>query len=165
MRGRLAEPNDFRTPPLIVREANRAALRIWGQPIGFDRAVSAANRIPGIPFNSRWPQVGSSGVDLFEQSDWHQFVNFVHVPFALLPRLLAFIPRTNSRVVLLAPLIHGRTWTPKTLPGAPGVVHRIIYSPGESPLLAHRSAHPTEKFRGAYAVVFFDFTHRTGAAT
>jgi hypothetical protein len=165
MRGRFVEPNDFRTPPLVFQEANRVAVQLWGQPIGFDRAASAANRLADLPFNSLWPQVGSVGIDLFRQTDWHLYINFVHVPFAMLPRLLAFLPSTKARVVLLAPLIHKRSWTPKVLPGAPGVIHRIIYSPGESPLLAHRTALPTERFRGAYAVVFFDFPGKSDTAT
>ena len=157
-RGRFIEPNDFRTPPLVVHEVNRVATQLWGGPLQFDRAASAFNALPGMKFNSLWPQVGSSGVDMFKQTDWAQYINFVHVSFAILPRLLAFLPSTSARVAVLVPLIHARQWTPKTLPGAPGVVHRIVYAPGSSPLLAHRCKNPTETFKGQYAVVFFDFS-------
>ena len=157
-RGRFVEPNDYRTPPLVVHEANRVATQLWGGPLQFDRAASAFNALPGMKFNSLWPQVGSAGVDMFKQSDWAQYINFVHVSFTVLPRLLAFLPSTKARVAVLVPLIHARQWTPSTLPGAPGVVHRLVYAPGSSPLLAHRSKHPTETFNGQYAVVFFDFT-------
>ena len=157
-RGRFLEPNDFRTPPCVVTAASSVARRLWGRPLTFDRAASANNAIPGLPFNSLWPQPGHSGVDLFEQNNWHLHINFVHVPFALLPRLLAFLPSTRSRAVVLVPVIHGRSWTPKTLPGAPGFVHRVVYSPADSPLLAHYSSAPTETFRGRYALVFFDFS-------
>ena len=156
-RGRFVEPNDFRTPPLVIHEVNRVASQLWGGPLQFDRAASAYNALPGMKFNSLWPQVGSSGVDMFKQTDWAQYLNFVHVSFAILPRLLAFLPSTGAKVAVLVPLIHGRQWTPKTLPGAPGVVHRLVYAPGSSPLLAHRCKNPTETFKGQYAVVFFDF--------
>ena len=156
-RGRFLEPNDFRTPPCVVAAANSMARRLWGSPLTFDRAASANNALPGLPFNSLWPQPGHSGVDLFEQTDWNLHINFVHVPFALLPRLLAFLPSTGSKAVVLAPVIHGRSWMPKTLPGAPGFVHRVVYSPSDSPLLAHYSNAPTETFKGRYALVFFDF--------
>ena len=152
------EPNSFRTPLKVFTHADRVARTIWGSPITFDRAASAANALPGLPFNSLWPQPGSAGVDLFAQDDWEHHINFIHVPFATLPRLLAFLPTTNSRAVVLAPMIHGRSWSHKILPGAPGFVHRLVYSPADSPLLAHISSAPTETFKGTYAVVFFDFT-------
>ena len=157
-RGRFLEPNDYRTPAAVIQAANKTAHALWGRPLSFDRAASANNAIPGLPFNSLWPQPGHSGVDLFTQTNWHLHINFVHVPFALLSRLLAFLPSTKSRAVVLAPIIYGRSWMPKTLPGAPGFVHRIVYSPADSPLLAHYSNAPTETFRGRYALVFFDFS-------
>ena len=157
-RGRFVEPNDFRTPAAVVQHANDMAMALWGKPLTFDRAASANNAIPGLPFNSLWPQPGSAGIDLFEQTDWHLHINFVHVPFSLLARLLAFLPSTKSRAVVLTPVIHGRTWMHKTLPGAPGFVHRTLYSPADSPLLAHHSSAPTEVFRGSYALIFFDFS-------
>jgi hypothetical protein len=158
MRGRFREPNNFRTPPVVVQQANAISLQLWGAPLQFDRAASAKNALPGMKFNSLWPQVGSSGVDLFSQKDWPHYINFVHVPFALLPRLFAFLPSTRSRVAVLVPIAHARSWTPRTLPGAQGFVHRLVYRPSASPLLAHRSDHPTETFRGSYAVVFLDFS-------
>ena len=158
LRGRFMEQHDFRTPPLVVKQANKVAMRLWGRPLDFDRAASAKNALPGMKFNSLWPQPGSAGVDLFEQHDWQRHINFVHLPFAQIPRLLAFLPSTESRVAVLVPLAHARTWTPKTLPGAPGFVHRIVYAPSASPLLAHRSQDPSRLFRGHYAVVFFDFS-------
>ena len=157
-RGRFVEPNDYRTPSVVVQHANDMALSLWGRPLTFDRAASANNALPGLPFNSLWPQPGSAGIDLFEQKDWQSQINFVHVPFSVLPRLLAFLPTTQSKAVVLAPVIHGRTWMHKTLPGAPGFVHRILYSPADSPLLAHHSNAPTETFRGSYALIFFDFS-------
>lgn len=159
-RGRFVEPNDYRTPPLIVTEANKMAIHLWGRPLEFDRAASAFNALPGMKFNSLWPQIGSSGINLFEQQDWPQYINFVHVAFSVLPRLITFLPSTKARVAVLAPMVHARQWTPKTLPGAPGVVHRMLYAPGSSPLLAHRSKCPTEMFRGRYAVIFFDFSDK-----
>ena len=96
-------------------------------------------------------------MDLFAQKDWPHYINFVHVPFALVPRLLAFLPFTASRAAVLVPVAHARAWTPKTLMGARGVVHRMVYRPSASPLLAHRARNPTETFNGSYAVVFFDF--------
>lgn len=158
LRGRFVEQHDYRTPPLVVRQANKVARRLWGRPLEFDRAASAKNALPGMKFNSLWPQPGSSGVDLFEQQDWHRYINFVHLPFAQIQRLLAFLPTTRSKVAVLVPMIHARVWTPKTLPGAPGFVHRMIYSPSASPLLAHRSQHPSRVFRGRYAVIFYDFS-------
>ena len=134
------------------------ALNLWGRHLEFDRAASAWNALPGMKFNSLWPQVGSEGVDMFKQNDWDQYINFVHVSFAAIPRLLAFLPSTRSRTAVLVPVIHARQWTPKTLLGAPGVIHRLLYAPSESPLLAHKCKNPTEKFRGQYAVVFFDFS-------
>ena len=116
-----------------------------------------------MKFNSLWPQVGSAGVNLFRQTDWQEYVNFVHLPFGQLPRLFAFLPSTKAKVVVLAPMIFARQWTPSTLPGAPGLIHRIIYSPGASPLLAHRCRNPTEQFRGRYVVLFFDFTGHSTA--
>ena len=108
--GRLVEPNDFRrTPAAVILHANSVATSIWGRPLTFDRAASANNAIPGLPFNSLWPQPGSAGVNLFLQKDWHAHINFVHVPFALLHRLHTFLPSTRSKAVVLAPVIHGRT--------------------------------------------------------
>ena len=40
-RGRFVEPNDYRTPPLIVTEANKMAIHIWGRPLEFDRTTPA----------------------------------------------------------------------------------------------------------------------------
>ena len=68
-RGRFVEPNDYGTPPLIVTEANKMAIHLWGRPLEFDRAASAFNALPGMKFNSLWPQIGSSGINLFEQQD------------------------------------------------------------------------------------------------
>ena len=117
------------------------------------------NALPGMRFNSLWHQRGSSGIALFTQTDWPHYINFVHLPFGKLPRFFAFLPSTAARVVVLAPMIFARQWTPQTLPGAPGLRHRVIYAPGASPLLAHRSKHPTETFRGRYALLFYDFYH------
>ena len=151
-------PNNFRTPPLVAHQCNMVSMRLWGRPLQFDRAASAQNALPGMRFNTLWPQPGSSGVDLFEQTDWHKYTNFVHLPFASLPRLLAFLPSTKAKVAVLVPIIHARSWTPKTLPGAPGFLHRLVYKPSASPLLAHRSHSPDRNFRGSYAVVFYDFS-------
>ena len=93
-------------------------MHLWGKPLEFDRAASALNALPGMKFNSRWPQIGSAGVDMFRQGDWHRYVNFVHVAFGQLPRLLAFLPKTKARTAVLVPVIHARQWTPRTLPGA-----------------------------------------------
>ena len=164
-RGRLVEPNDFCTPPLVIQEAHRVSRWLWGRPLSFDRAASALNALPGMLFNSLWPQVGSAGIDLFRQTDWGDHTNFVHLPFGQLPRLFAFLPSTRAKAVVLAPMIYARQWTPMTLPGAPGLIHRVIYSPGISPLLTHRSKHPSEMFRGQYALLFYDFSGPRTAET
>ena len=51
-RDRFVDPNDFRTPAIVVRHANDMATTLWGRPLTFDRASSANNGIPGLPFNS-----------------------------------------------------------------------------------------------------------------
>ena len=124
----------------------------------FDRAASAMNALPGMLFNSLWHQRGTSGIDLFKQRDWPPHINFVHLPFGQLPRFFAFMPTTRARVVVLAPMVYVRQWTPLTLSGAPGLLHRVVYAPGASPLLAHRCKNPTETFRGRYVILFYDFT-------
>ena len=157
-RGRIHE-NEFATPALVFFAASDVAVKLWGRTFSFDRAASWRNVMPPgpglkLPFCSRWPQPGSSG-DLFNSSSWAAHVNWCHAPFAIMGRLLNFLPSTLSRVAVIVPVAQSFAWTPLALPGACGVRHRLVYRPSCPEFSLHGRL--TNSFRGSYAVVFFDF--------
>ena len=134
-RSRWRDPHDSATPPEVFRAANNIAVSTWGRPISFDRQASHLNVMPppgmgpSLPFNSLWHQPGSHGVDMFLQPrwSWQSHINFIHPARPTVGRVLAFLPATASRAVVVFPayLASGAWWSPYASVGGPGIVHSV----------------------------------------
>lgn len=132
-RSRWVDTYDERTPTPVFLAANEMALRTWGKGVSFDRQASHLNAMPPhelgykLPFNAQWNQPGCSGVDMFLQpaSSWQAHVNFIHPAAPTVGRLLAFLPATQSRAIVVIPLrlVDGASWWSNMVRlGGPGVV-------------------------------------------
>ena len=127
-RSRLSIPHDERSPPEVVREANRIANQCWGGDLSFDQTAShrSAISVKGrrLPFNAICMQPGASGVDTFLCTEsWAGNLNYVFPPFPMLGRLITYLPSTKSRAVVAIkrPVPHA-WWSFAIQPCAPGVV-------------------------------------------
>lgn len=128
-RSRWTDRHAERSPVSVFNEANAIAIRLWRRPISFDRAASHGNAmppdpsLPPLPFNSRHFTPGTSGVDMFLQTNWRQHINYVFPPSPVVGRLLGFLPSTRSRsIVIFREPVASTWWTPMTSPNAAGVV-------------------------------------------
>ena len=131
-RSRWKDVHGQRTPPLVFAAAQDAALAAWGRPISFDRQASHLNAMPPegwgprLPFNALWLQPGCYGVDMFLQppSSWQRHVNFIHPAEPTIGRVLAFLPSTMARAIVVFPaeLSAGAWWANWARVGGPGVL-------------------------------------------
>ena len=164
-----------RTPAPVFAVAQQLAIETWGLPISFDRQASHLNVMPpegqgpALPFNSRWLQPGSAGVDMFLQplASWARHINFIHPAAPTLARVVTFLPRTYSRSIVVSPinLVRNQWWSSWVTPGSPGVVTTtsvdsffvvvLDYSlRSDNPLCAERWAHTCHtRMRAAYPIL------------
>lgn len=75
-----------------------------GDTCTIDRFATNSNAI--LPrFNSYFYELGSGGVDCFAQTDFNDHINWMHPPFAVVNRCIAFLRRHYhlARCVLIVP--------------------------------------------------------------
>ena len=151
-RSRWRDVHDQRTPTNVVAAADRLATQLWSRPLSFDRMATNLNAVVSpstrvrLPFNSRWLQPGSSGVNVFVQppSEWAQHINFLHPPTPMIGRVLSFLPATRSRSIVVFPETVGRGhwWSPWTQLGQHGVVATSVTCGFVLLAVDHRRRHP-----------------------
>ena len=114
-RSRLVIPFDQRFTQKVVDRANQMARRMWGKKLSFDQTAShkSAVKVDGLrlPFKAFCWQPGASGVDTFLQhQSWIQNINYVYPPKPMTGRMVAFLPYTQARSILVLPLLVGNAW-------------------------------------------------------
>ena len=111
-----------------------------------------------LPFNSYYVQPYSSGRDAFHQ-DWRGWVNWAHPPHHLVGRVIGLIRRQHAVAAVLLPMGARALWSSAAVEGAEGVKHVFRFNPR---LACNRMVgkHTPCKWRGNFAVVFFDFRCR-----
>ena len=130
-RSRLEDTHGHSTSKACFARADAIARRLWHRSISFDRMATPDNVMPpkgmgpSLPFNSRWRQPGSAGVDMFAQhiDSWRGNINFVHPPVPLIGRVCSFLSATDSRSIVIVPehLVHKSWWASYVLPASPHV--------------------------------------------
>ena len=99
-----ADRGDWRLAPECFRRLDQR----WGAHT-VDRFAAESNAL--LPrFNTAWAQPGSEGVDAFAQANWRQENNWCNPPWALLPRLAAFLRKTGAAATVIAPDWPAQAW-------------------------------------------------------
>ena len=160
---RVRDVYGLRTPAAVFDLADELAVDTWGTRISFDRMASHLNAMPPsrsaprLPFNSRWMQPGSAGVDMFLQPlhSWRAHVNFIHPPEPMVARVLTFIPRTMSRAVVAFPTsFRGHQWWSNwASPAGPGVVH-CVHKDGFLVLVIDHTPRSSLAYASYHAFIF-----------
>ena len=137
---------------------------MFGRGFQFDRFSSFETAMPAdgrrkLPFNSYYIQPFSSGRDALRQN-WFGWVNWCHPPHHLVGRAISLMCRQRAVGVVVLPLGARQLWSSAAQPGAEeGVVHRFTFNP-RLPVNQLVGKKTPCKWRGRFAVVFFDFRLR-----
>lgn len=91
----------------IFWEANAIAISMWGSGFTCDRFASTRQLQPinchiKLPFNSRFYQPYSAGVDALAQH-WSGEINWVNAPYALVDRVYALIKAQQAVAAIVVP--------------------------------------------------------------
>ena len=162
---RLVDDCSFWLPAELFWKANDMACALWGVGFQFDRTSAVAVAQPvnlrfKLPYNARWLDPGSSGLDALRQQ-WSGWVNFCNPPFCLLGRLLVLIERQQAVAAIVVPLGARQEWSAKVARDARGVVARLVYRPADPGLsMQGPGGERSASYKGEYAVVFFDHRPR-----
>lgn len=116
---------EWHAPALLFWRAQQLAVRTWGSGITFDRFASTKLSQPidcgrRLPFNTRFRQPHSSGVDAFQQR-WSGHINWVNAPFVLLNRIFDLLEAQEAVAVVVVPLRTSHRWSGRVRQGAMGL--------------------------------------------
>ena len=163
---RVVDHCNFAMPMQLFWRANAIASRLWGRGFQFDRFSSFETAMPmdgrrKLPFNSYYVQPYSSGRDAFHQ-DWRGWVNWAHPPHHLVGRVISLLRRQHAVGAVALPMGARALWSSAAVEGAEGVKHVFRFNPR---LACNRMVgkHTPCRWRGNFAVVFFDFRRRHNA--
>lgn len=109
MLSRIRDPSNFAVAPWALRTIQeRFGTLTW------DRFASAANHLPGLPYNSLYMDPTSAGVDALSQpaACWRRHLNWLNPPWRLILKTLVKVRETRARAVLLAPVWRTAPWWP-----------------------------------------------------
>jgi hypothetical protein len=87
-----------------------AYLDLFG-PHTIDRFASALNRQGDLPYNSRFHDVGSTGVDALAQK-WRNEINWVNPDFSLIDDVLALVVAQWATATIIVPDWRSQAWWP-----------------------------------------------------
>ena len=160
---RLVDHFNFSLPMRLFWRANAIAKRLWGRGFQFDRFSSFETAMPldcrrKLPFNSFYLQPYSSGRDALQQN-WRGWVNWAHPPHHMVGRVIGLLRRQNAVAAVVLPMGARALWSSAAVEGAEGVGHVFRFNPRlpSNQLIGKRT--PC-KWRGDFAIVFFDFRLR-----
>ena len=157
---RIIDNCDFSAAGGLFWEANAIAISIWGSGFTCDRFASARQLQPinchwKLPFNSRFYQPYSAGVDALAQH-WSGEVNWVNAPYALVDRVYALIKAQQAVAAIVVPR-RDRRWLHIFRKEATGVVHRWDLEGGDPRCQMVGGAQLVPPCRKGLSVVFLDF--------
>lgn len=163
---RVIDRCDFSAPARLFWEANDLAFSLWGTGFTVDRFASTRQVQPvdcpwKLPFNSRFHQPFSSGVDALAQR-WDGEVNWVNPPFSMVERVYALVRAQQAVAALVVPR-DDRRWRNIFRREATGVVHRWDIKGGDPRCQMVGGTETIPPSRRGLSVVFLDF--RRGPAT
>ena len=147
-RSRWSDTHGDATPAAVFAFASALAQRLWGRPLSIDRMASHMNVMPPpgmgkkLPFNSKWAQPGTHGVDMFVQppKSWRDHINFIHPARPAVGRVITFLTATRSRTVVVTPEagVPSSWWSTWAMPGGPGVVESHLVNGFRVTAVDHR---------------------------
>ena len=151
---------DFSAPAGLFWAANKLAASIWGSGFTVDRFASARQVQPvncpwKLPFNSRFYQPFSSGVDALAQH-WGGEVNWVNAPYSMIERVYALLKAQRAAAALVVPR-GDRRWRHIFRREAEGVAHRWDIEGGDPRCQMVGGVHEVPPSRKGLSVVFLDF--------
>ena len=162
---RVMDHFNFAVPMHLFWRANAIAVRLWGRGFQFDRFSSFETAMPmdgrrKLPFNSYYLQPYSSGRDALQQN-WRGWINWAHPPHHLVGRVVGLLRRQQAVGAVVVPMGARALWSSAAVEGAEGVRHLFRFNP-RSPHNRMVGKQSPCRWRGFFAVVFFDFRRRLG---
>ena len=157
---RIVDHFNFHLPMHLFWRANTVALSLWGRGFQFDRFASFDTVMPvdgrrKLPYNSYYTQPFSSGRCAFQQQ-WSGWVNWAHPPHHLVGKVISLLRRQRAVTAVVLPCGARASWSSFARPGAEGVANLFTCNP-RSPRDRLVGTTSPCRWRGRFAVVFFDF--------
>ena len=157
---RIVDHFNFAVPMHLFWRANRVAVRLWGRGFQFDRFSSFETAMPmdgrrKLPFNSFYLQPYSSGRDALQQN-WRGWINWAHPPHHMVGRVVGLLRRQQAVGAVVVPMGARALWSSAAVDRAEGVRHVFRFNP-RSPCNHMVGKQSPCKWRGYFAIVFFDF--------
>lgn len=152
---------EWYAPPLLFWRANQLSYQVWGHGLTFDRFATTRLSQPmdcgeRLPFNSRFRQPHSSGVDAFQQC-WKNHINWINAPFSLLDRVFDKLLQQDAVAVVVVPLKYSKRWTIRVRQGAMGLLKLWPFNsnlPAWRMIGMHEEAPP---YRAGFALALVDY--------
>ena len=163
---RIVDHFNFAVPMQLFWRANLIARQLWGRGFQFDRFSIFETAMPmdcrrKLPFNSFYMQPFSNGRDALQQ-DWRRWVNWAHPPHHLVGRVVGLLRRQQTVAAVVVPMGARALWSSAAVEGAEGVRQVFRFNP-RSPQYHMVGRQTRCRWRGFFAVVFFDFHRRLSA--
>ena len=158
---RLIDRFNYSAHPALFWEANRMAFELWGSGFTFDRFASSEQVQPfdcewKLPFNTRFRQAFSQGVDALSQQ-WKGHVNWVNAPFSLVGKVISLMRAQSAVGAIIVPGRARQWWSRIVQRGAEGVANRLNLHRDDPRCAGVGSPDVPPPSRSGVSVVFLDY--------